>query len=227
MVEQATAPTRTPGTLGQRMKRRRLELNLSQTELAIDSGLTQPTISALEKDRSKSSGSVASIAKVLMVSALWLETGLGDPQATTPVEVAPDTYTVPLLDVKGSCGNGRLYGDVDYAPIAISTHLLKKYHANPANLIALYADGDSMANFIVHCDVLLFDTAVSDFKDGGIYLIDTPDGLRVKRINRRADGRVVLRSDNPDKTRYPDEDYTVEQAPLLAIKGRFVLRIGG
>ncbi len=220
-------------TTGDRVKAKRKELGLSQTALGALAGLTQPTISALERNESHTSGSLASIARALHVNALWLETGLGQPDlldASGSAAPESDTITIPLLECKGSCGNGRLYGDIDYSPVSISRTLLRKYHTShtsPNSLIALYADGDSMSPFIVHGDIMFFDTSISDFRDGGIYLIDTPDGLRVKRVNRRADGRVILRSDSPDKVRFPDEEYTQEQAPHLAVKGRFVFRIGG
>lgn len=217
-------------TLGDRVRIKRKELGLSQTQLATLSGLTQPTISALEQNRSHTTGSLASIAKALDVSALWLETGLGEAVSMTSGEASysePETCTVALLECKGSCGNGKLYGDVDFSPVSLSRNIFRKYSVSPSNLIALHADGDSMSPYIVHGDILFFDTSNADFRDGGIYLIDTLDGLRVKRVNRRADGRIILRSDNPDKARFPDEEYSAEQAPSLSVKGRFVFRIGG
>lgn len=217
-------------TTGDRVKMRRTELNLSQDKLAQLSGLTQPTISGLEKNRAHTSGSLAAIADALGVRALWLASGLGEMLANGP-QNAPaneDSYHIPLLDCRGSCGNGRNYGDIDTSPLTISKRLLARYHvSHVSKLISLHADGDSMMPFITHGDIMLFDTGITDFTDGRIYLIETMDGLRVKRIQRRADGRVVLRSDNPDKGRYPDEEYSRDHASDLAVKGQFMLRIGG
>lgn len=217
-------------TTGERVKMRRIELGMSQEKLASLSGLTQPTISALEKNRANTSGSLASIAAALGVSALWLETGLGEmvpPGIVAGVSANDDAYVIPLLDARGSCGNGRMYTDVDTSPITISKRLLSRCRTTFASkLVALYADGDSMAPYISHGDIMIFDTGVTDFQDGFIYLLDTPDGLRVKRVNRRADGNVILRSDSSDRLRYPDEGYTPEHAALLNVKGRFVMRLG-
>lgn len=231
-MNQLSVGARAPTTTGERVKMRRLELELSQTELGTLAGLTQPTISALEKNRSHTSGSLASIARALRVSALWLETGLGEmtpPRTDNGSTEEPETIMVPLLDCKGSCGNGRMYGDIDYSPIQISRRILGRYYrgGGMSKLIALYADGDSMASYIMHGDIILFDMNVADFQDSGIYLLDTPDGLRVKRVSRRADGRIILRSDSTDKVRYPDEEYSAEQAPSLVVKGKFVMRVGG
>ena len=149
------------------------------------------------------------------------------PGAVAGVPVVDDSFVVQLLDARGSCGNGRMYGDIDTTPIRISKRLLSRCRAPITTmLVALYADGDSMAPYIMHGDIMLFDTGTTEFRDGSIYLIDTLDGLRVKRVNRRADGQVILRSDNVDRTRYPDEAYTPDQADALTLKGRFVMRLG-
>jgi phage repressor protein C with HTH and peptisase S24 domain len=211
---------------------RRNQLELSQTELGARAGLTQPTISALEKNRAHTSGSLASIAQALGVNALWLETGLGDMLPSkhdeSPRDDA-DTIMVPLLECKGSCGNGRMYGDIDFAPIPVSRRVLSRFYRNASTLklIALYADGDSMSNYIMHGDIIMFDMNVEDLQESGVYLLDTPEGLRVKRVNRRADGKVLLRSDSIDKMRYPDEEYSPDEAQHLIIKGKFVMRLGG
>lgn len=224
-------PAATGQTVGQRVRDRRKAMNMSQTELARLARLTQPTISSLESGGSNTSGSLASIAAVLGVRALWLETGLGERDISGDVSLdaqeEPVQY-IPLLDVKGSCGNGRQgFESEDFTPIAVCTRVLQRLHVKAQNLVALYADGDSMANYISHGDILFFDTAIYELQDGGIYLLDTPDGLRVKRVSRRVDGRVALRSDSMDKTRFPDEDYTPEQAAMLTIKGKFAMRMGG
>lgn len=216
-------------TTGERVKMRRFELGLSQEKLGQLAGLTQPTISALEKNRAHTSGSFASIAQALQVNAFWLETGLGEMElsiAQVPSDL--DTVVVPFLPSEGNCGSTCLGAKLDYSPICIWTDLLSKCHVTPVGqLIATYEEGNSMSNFIMTGDILVFNTGARAISDGNVYLIDTPDGPRMKRINRRADGRVVLRNDNQDKGRYPDEEYTAEQAQSLSIKGKLVLRIAG
>jgi transcriptional regulator with XRE-family HTH domain len=64
-------------TIGQRIKAARQEIPLTQTELGTKVGLRQSTISELEKGDSAGTAYLASIASVLGLSALWLETGKG------------------------------------------------------------------------------------------------------------------------------------------------------
>jgi phage repressor protein C with HTH and peptisase S24 domain len=220
------------GTVGERVFACRTERGMTQVELARLSRLTQPTISGLESGESNTSGSLASIAAALGVSALWLETGLGERNISDDATASfgSGTELVPLVEARGSCGNSRVgFVIPDYAPIALCASTLSRLHIQTKNkkLVALYADGDSMLNYITHGDILFFDTNDCELRDGGIYLIDTPDGLRVKRVSRRADGRFILRSDNMDKTRFPDEDYSAEQTTQLSVKGKFAMRMGG
>lgn len=64
-------------TIGQRIKKTRLEIPMTQKELAKKVGITQPTISELEKGDSAGSAHLPSIAAALGVSALWLQTERG------------------------------------------------------------------------------------------------------------------------------------------------------
>lgn len=229
-----------PNSIGERVKECRLALGMSQKELAEKAGLKQPTISALEKGPegggSSTSGSLASIAHALNVSALWLETGMGSKELSKARgyrKVYKDGHTgeeyeIRLLDSKGSCGDGKLnfQEDIFKAPLIKEARWFDRYHVKPEEVVAIYADGDSMANFIVDGDIVIFTTNFSDVRSGEIYVVDTPDGLRIKRLHKRVDGTVVLSSDNPDKIRYPDEYYTAEQASHISIMGKFIYRQG-
>lgn len=60
-------------TLGRRIKLRREQLNLSQTELANLAGIHQPQISRYEKDESLPAADIVlALAKTLGVSTDWL-----------------------------------------------------------------------------------------------------------------------------------------------------------
>lgn len=60
-----------------RIKAARKHAGLTQAELASRAGVTQASISDLERGKSASSSFTATLAKVCRVSALWLETGEG------------------------------------------------------------------------------------------------------------------------------------------------------
>ena len=76
-------------TFGQRVKRLREALNLTQAQLAKRCGMAwQSTIGNIEAGNRSGSRNVAKLAQALGVSAHYLETGKGDPGATVSPEAA-------------------------------------------------------------------------------------------------------------------------------------------
>ncbi|WP_187192262.1 XRE family transcriptional regulator [Cupriavidus metallidurans] len=135
---------------------------------------------------------------------------------------------IPYWDAKGSCGGGFLnYEQMPKGHLVKEIGFFKKYGLKPENAVAIYADGNSMANFIVDGDIVIFDKSRTDPRSGKIFLIDHPDGLRIKQLRREIGGAWVLESLNPDKTKYPDERIEPAQGSLLKIYGEFVYRQGG
>ncbi|MBK4989796.1 helix-turn-helix domain-containing protein [Pseudomonas sp. S36] len=125
----------------QRLKAARKHAKLTQAELSKAVGITQTSISDLERGKSASSTFGASIARICGVSALWLETGEGSmtDQGQTPVDArstdpgvnetinieglpAPlaqkiksyrNLVDVPRYDVEGSMGPGSEPPDIN------------------------------------------------------------------------------------------------------------------
>lgn len=162
--------------------------------------------------------------------------GWDDPDDASPVAVAPatpgqeGTGSIDVVYAKGSCGGGSFVAEAGNdvrEQLIKESAWFKRYGVKPSQVIAIYADGDSMADFIVDGDIVIFKKGYSALVSGKIYVLDTPDGLRIKRVHKRSDGTIILSSDNDNKRRYPDEEYSPEQASLLQIKGTFVYRQGG
>ena len=59
--------------------------------------------------------------------------------------------------------------------------------------------------------------------DGAVYAISFCGDLKLKRLYRKADGSIIIRSDNP---RYPDETLSGEERDLLYILGRVINKSG-
>lgn len=64
-------------TVGIRVKARRKELSLTQTQLGSLCGLSQQTIQNIESGRNRSSGNLVPLADALQVRPQWLESGEG------------------------------------------------------------------------------------------------------------------------------------------------------
>jgi hypothetical protein len=163
-----------------------------------------------------------------------IEMSGGVDQSTGPVAAAapgtPNTGTLDVYYARGSCGGGVLiteYGDEVREQLVKEASWFKKYSIRPHEALTIYADGNSMAEFIVDGDIVIFRKGVTELVNNVIYAIETPDGLRIKRVLKRTDGAIILASDNENKRKYPDELYTPEQAAALHFKGSFVYRQGG
>ena len=227
--------------------RSRLEAALSemdspptQAEMARAAGVKQPSVNGWfsGKTLTLKGKNLLAVASLLNVSPGWLETGHGKMRAGSNVSnpkyaVNEDTAEyhagrITLLDVRGSCGGGVIADEMgDRPPLVKEPSWFSRYSVRPENLVAVFADGDSMADFIVDGDIVIFDTSKTEPKTAKIFLIDHPDGLRIKRLRREIDGTWVLESLNADKRDFPDERISLEQVELLKIRGQFVYRQGG
>ncbi|MOA13864.1 putative HTH-type transcriptional regulator [compost metagenome] len=96
------------------------------------------------------------------------------------------------------------------------------------NLYVIYADGDSMEPYIFEGDVVLFDGSDTEPRDRQVYAIRRPDGgISIKRIVQQLAGGWMIRSDNPDKSAYPDEQVSRATLHDMPILGRVIWRGGG
>lgn len=135
---------------------------------------------------------------------------------------------IKFLEVRGSCGGGAInWEERDGDPLIKESSWFKRYKIRPKDAIAIWADGDSMADYIVDGDIVVFDTSKKAPKSGHIFLIQHPDGTKIKKLRLGIDGSWMLESNNLDKRRFPDERISPDQAELLVILGEFVYRQGG
>lgn len=135
---------------------------------------------------------------------------------------------IAYWNAPGSCGGGSMtHEPMEAGRMVKEESFFDRYGVRPKNAIAVYADGDSMSNFIVDGDIVIFDTSKTELRSGKIFLVEHPDGMRIKQVHRNVDGSWVLQSLHPDKQRFPDERITEDQGFHLKVHGQFVYRQGG
>ncbi|MFZ6654054.1 S24 family peptidase [Undibacterium sp. TJN19] len=204
-----------------------------EKKFPVDMWVPQATIFRIVEGITKDprTSSLSPIADFFKVSLSDLRsTDLRSAEASLP---APDMDDGGLARInyyaaKGSCGGGAHNEDAEAKGQLIKElGFFKKYNVKPENLAAIYADGSSMADFIVDGDMVIIDKTKTEPQSGKIFAIQHPDGLRIKQLRREIDGTWVLESRNPDKRAYPDERITPDNVGLLKILGRFVYRQGG
>lgn len=165
----------------------------------------------------------------------WLMTGDGDKlvgdiakkgdrsQGAVPhTTKANDEYVhIPRYEVEASAGGGAIIHSeqvVDY--LSFRTDWVRSTLGISVRDLALISViGDSMEPTLSEGDVVLLDMTTKSVLDGSIYVLQLNGGLLVKRIHRKLDGSVVVKSDNP---RYDPEIVSEDSADLLKIIGRVV-----
>ena len=226
-------------TLGERIRSMRKNKGLSQAALARMVGVKSQAVNQWE------SGAVAEIkgrnlitlAKALDSTPEYIRTGKGG----EPHQEDEDFHGMLAAEGERKCGLVKKYNakisagpesnNDEYAEASHShpfhADWLEKKGYRPEDFWVVDAKGDSMSPTINDGDILLVNAADGTIRSGKIYVISFPnDGDRPKRLFWLADGRLRVSSDNPDKARYPDEDYNPSQIEHLKIIGRVVHKAG-
>jgi phage repressor protein C with HTH and peptisase S24 domain len=168
-------------------------------------------------------GNLVALARAGGVSVEWLATGAEPAQSGRAGARAGDSgdyIFMPRNRVRLSgARKGVIRSEQVVDSIAFRAAWIKqRLKAEPRDLILIEAEGDSMAPTIEDSDLMLATLSEPRFRQDGIYLLRREDGIEVKRIQRRPDGKLVLRSDN--------QKYEAMVVPSVGILGR-VLWIGG
>jgi len=226
--------------LSQRVKAARKHAGLTQRELAKAARVEQPLISQLETGKTLKSAHIAQIAKACRVSALWLASGEGemilshtaahehgDDAAGNPPS-SDDYALIPQYTAKGSSGNGYLNDHVEIkGGLAFKRDWLCRMGLKPDNLRVAYNHGDSNWPTLTDGEVVLLDVAALEPANGKMFALLDPDGEMIfKRLIRDIKGGWLIRSDNDNKTLYPDMPISDEGIRGVDIVGRIVWRGG-
>jgi hypothetical protein len=219
----------------------KLAARIEKSPAQISQWVNQSKDSGTGKPRAMNTATARAIEKAYPLRAGWMDT-IHEPRDPTSyygqdanpakyriAEATPDSgaIAIELSNARGSCGGGSTMDPDALMPLLKEPGWFRRYNVRPEDCLAVWADGDSMAEYIVDGDIAIFDTSRCAPQSGVIFLIDHPDGLRIKVLRRDIDGSWVLESKNPDKRRFPDERIAPSHAELLKIKGRFFYRQGG
>jgi phage repressor protein C with HTH and peptisase S24 domain len=223
-------------TLGERLLMARKEKKMTQQDLARKAGLTQATISDIERGRNQTTVEAPSLAKALGISVDYLLTGknytvkaghefdVTGLEETFPRPATGENFAIiPYYDAKASCGNGYFNDHIELKNgLAFSRKWLTKRGLHEENLIIIGASGDSMWPTFSNGATLLVNRVIDKPKSGKVYLITENGEERVKRLFQEFTGEWRIASDNPNKAIYPDTTITTEQMQDLKITGQVV-----
>ncbi|MCC7005490.1 MAG: LexA family transcriptional regulator [Ottowia sp.] len=106
----------------------------------------------------------------------------------------------------------------DSTPVAYRLTWLREHNITPQNAKRLRVNGESMEPFLFNSDTVLVNLNETEVNDGKVYAFRYKNELRIKRLFKKLDGTLLLRSDNP---RFIDEEISPDQAKQhITIIGR-------
>lgn len=215
-----------------RLRAKMLELGFNESELGRRSTVPQPTINRILSGESSSprKPTLEALARALGVSPDWLLFGgYGELDQEPGVPSEKEYALIPQFTAKGSSGNGFLNDHVEIkGELAFKREWLRKMGLREENLRVLYNQGESNWPTLTDSEVLLADISKREPANGKMFAMVDPDGeLIIKRLIRDIAGGWIIRSDNQDKTRYPDMPISDEGIRGVEIVGRIVWRGGG
>lgn len=199
-------------TLGDRIKF--LRGKASQQAFATSLGIPQMTLSNYEKGKSEPKlVLLKEMCSRFRLNINWLLFGIGPMNvddvasslATSSCDV--DLIMVPMVEARLSAGNGSLQvdGDIERSYAFRSDFLHRK--GNPANMVMMRVEGDSMQPEIMDGDVVLLDQNKKEIRAGRIFAVGFDDAIYLKRIDKLP-GKIVLKSVNPE---YPPVELDVRE----------------
>lgn len=130
-----------------------------------------------------------------------------------------DTINLPCLNIKGSAGPGnevleeRVLGHFQVSRAWVRNVL----NCEPGKVDIIFVDGPSMEPTLLDGELVLVDRRCHRFDNDAVYVIQYDGHLRIKRVQLKFDGGVIIKSDNP---RFEPEVLTEDQAEHLRVIGK-------
>lgn len=137
-------------------------------------------------------------------------------------DIAPDNYAT--IRPVGVADDAVDMPGAFVSPLAFSSDWLRKNRiTNSSSLRSFEVKGDAMEELLKDGDLVLVNLNETDVVEGEVYAIRYGDEVRIRRLLKRFDGGLVIRSDNPKRGQ---EELSPEQAAHLKVVGRVFWRGG-
>lgn len=136
---------------------------------------------------------------------------------------------IPVYDIDVSGGPGAVvpeYVETRYK-LPFQIEWLRKSHAKPEDIRIAMVRGSSMEPTLWNGDKVVIHTGQVRIRNDRVFALIYGNEARVKRLSVTADGKLRIVSDNPDKTRYPDEYVDADAMDQVYIIGQVIDRMGG
>jgi len=195
-------------SLASRIKELRVNLGLTQSELAGKLNLSTNSIFKYEKGLSvPSPANLFKIASLGETTTDWLISGKSSMHSMQKTDSDEFCY-IPLYDISASTGHGLLNSTEGITEHLVfrKEYITRELHSNQADLAVIIAYGDSMIPAIHTGDILLCDRKKIKNLREGIYIIRIDDDLFVKNLQRLPGRQFKIYSTNSQDHLLVDAD---------------------
>lgn len=183
--------------------RRRLRLIMQQfgsvADLARAVGVSDNAIYKWVSGRGQPSMvSLVNLARAARVSVEWLATGQEANARDVRDSEAGEYAYLPRHSVRAQAGRVIMQSPQIVDHVAMKSEWLgRRLGAEPKSVMLVEAVGDAMSPTIDEGDLVLVDLRESRYRYDGVYALRSGNEIAIKRLQRRPDGGLIIRSDNP------------------------------
>lgn len=162
---------------------------------------------------------VCKACRVLRIHPQWLMFGEG---AMSPTDADPETVSIDLVDLKGSCGDGVVsFESLPHIKhILVSVDWFKRQFAfyNPRDIKIITATGDSMSPEIEDGDAVFIDQSDTGIIREGVYAVVINDDLYIKRVQRLPDALLFISTNK----KYKEFEIKKSEGASVHVIGRVI-----
>lgn len=217
--------SRNSSTIGSRLREERERLGLSQTDFAALGSASKHSQIDWEGDKSAPNARFLASIGEAGADVGYIVTGARPPtgaESSTSDKPRVDGFVlVPRYDVRASAGHGAVVHSeqvVDH--LAFREEWVRNaLGVAQKDLALITVKGDSMEPTLSNEDLILVDMRTQQIGDNSIYVLRNDGQLLVKRVQRKLDGTIVIKSDN---VAYDPEVVDTKHAARLKVVGRVV-----
>lgn len=211
--------------IGTRLERLIQDRRTSQSQLARDLGVSQPTIGRLISGDTRETGKIIELARALKTTPEYLigETEDDSPSArvivhsspSDPVEEGDEIVEIKELDLDFGMGGGSFL-DLPVTPRVrkFTRSWIRLFTQSPPDKVFIARGiGDSMSPTIQNDDIVVIDTAQDRVRMGDqIWAVGFGNIGLIKRLRPLPSGGIKIMSDNPNvesETAYDQELHVI------------------
>lgn len=189
------------GSLAERLTQAMKEAGITRSELSRRTKIGYSTIASIANGSQSTTTKIPTLAAVIGVHSLWLETGRG-PKWLKSTSTDGEWADIPGMTLDAALGDGSIPPEYAEAnKLKFRSESLRRKGLMHDGLAVIYGKGDSMSPTIKDGDALLIDTKDTTLRDEKLYVVSCDGDLMAKRVISLA-GKWFLSSDNADDPKW-------------------------